>query len=89
MDIEFDAFKNQVNIAKHGVSLGMASQLDWESALVWVDERHAYGELRMIALVPEPPVLFYVAFVDRGDLRRIISLRRANQRETNHYVNTF
>ena len=43
----------------------------------------------MIALVPEPPVLFYVAFVDRGDLRRIISLRRANQRETNHYVNTF
>ncbi len=89
MNIEFDSYKNQVNIAKHGVSLGMASQLDWESALVWVDERHAYGELRMIALVPEPPVLFYVAFVDRGDLRRIISLRRANQRETNHYVNTF
>jgi hypothetical protein len=89
MNIEFDGYKNQVNIAKHGVSLGMASQLDWESALVWVDERHAYGELRMIALVPEPPVLFYVAFVDRGDLRRIISLRRANQRETNHYVNTF
>jgi len=89
MNIEFDGYKNQVNIAKHGVSLGMASQLDWGSALVWVDERHAYGELRMIALVPEPPVLFYVAFVDRGDLRRIISLRRANQRETNHYVNTF
>jgi uncharacterized DUF497 family protein len=88
MDIEFDSFKNQVNIAKHGVSLGLASQLDWESALVWVDERYAYGELRMIALVPDPPVLFYVAFVDRGDLRRIISLRRANHRETNHYVNT-
>ena len=87
MDIEFDAFKNQVNIAKHGVSLGLAAQLDWESAMVWVDERHTYGELRMIALVPEPPGLFYVAFVDRGDLRRIISLRRANQRETNHYVN--
>ena len=51
MNIEFDGYKNQVNIAKHGVSLGMASQLDWESALVWVDERHAYGELRMIALV--------------------------------------
>jgi len=30
MNIEFDGYKNQVNIAKHGVSLGMASQLDWE-----------------------------------------------------------
>lgn len=27
-----------------------------------------------------------VAFVDRGDVRRIISLRRANRREVKHYV---
>ena len=51
-----------------------------------MDERQNYGELRMIGLVPKSPKLFYVAFVDRGDVRRIISLRRANQREANHYV---
>jgi uncharacterized DUF497 family protein len=27
-----------------------------------------------------------LAFVDRGPLRRIISLRRAKRREVNHYV---
>ena len=27
-----------------------------------------------------------VAFVDRGETRRIISLRRANRREVKHYV---
>jgi len=86
MDIAFDPDKDQANIAKHGLSLALASELDWNAALVWVDERQNYGELRMVALAPKSPKLFYVAFVDRGDVRRIISLRRANQREANHYV---
>ena len=43
-------------------------------------------ELRMIALAPETETLYYVAFVDRGDVRRIISLRRANRREVKHFV---
>jgi len=28
----------------------------------------------------------YAAFVDRGAVRRVISLRRANRREVKHYV---
>ncbi len=40
----------------------------------------------MIALVPKTEILYYVAFVDRGDVRRVISLRRANRREVKHYV---
>jgi uncharacterized DUF497 family protein len=35
---------------------------------------------------PKTQILYYVAFVDRGDVRRIISLRRANRREVKHYV---
>ena len=61
-------------------------QLDWEEALVWVDDREDYGEMRMIALAPRTGILYYVAFVDRGRVRRIISLRRANRREVKHYV---
>ncbi|MBC7624305.1 MAG: BrnT family toxin [Aeromicrobium sp.] len=41
---------NEANQAKHGVSLSLARELDWKSALVWVDERFEYDELRMIAL---------------------------------------
>jgi uncharacterized DUF497 family protein len=57
----------------------MASNLGWDAALVWVDERHEYGELRMIALAPRTGILYCVAFVDRAEERRIISLRRANE----------
>lgn len=52
MRIEFDPAKDTENLAKHGVSLALASELDWEAALVWVDDRFEYGELRMIALAP-------------------------------------
>ena len=31
-------------------------------------------------------ILYYVAFVERGEVRRIISLRRANRREVRRYV---
>ena len=86
MLIDFDPVKDDINRAKHGLSLALAKELDWDSALVWVDQRREYGELRMIALAPATGVLYYVAFVDRGAVRRVISLRRANRREVKHYV---
>jgi uncharacterized protein len=86
MRIELDATKDVSNQAKHGVSLSLAVELDWEAALVWVDDRFEYNEMRMIALAPKTEILYYVAFVDRGSVRRIISLRRANRREVKHYV---
>jgi uncharacterized DUF497 family protein len=86
MRIEFDPAKDAINRAKHGVSLSLANDLDWEAALVWLDERFDYSELRMIALAPETNILYYVAFVERGAVRRVISLRRAARREVHHYV---
>ncbi len=86
MQIEFDPEKDRANHAKHGVSLALAAGLDWEAALVWVDARFEYEELRMIALAPKTEILYYVAFVERDQARRIISLRRANRREVKHYV---
>ncbi|ADE10624.1 BrnT family toxin [Sideroxydans lithotrophicus] len=86
MRIEFDPAKDAANHAKHGVSLSMAVDLDWEAALVWVDERLEYGETRMIALAPKTETLYCVVFVNRGELRRVISLRRANRREVKYYV---
>lgn len=89
MCIEFDPAKNQSNQAIHGVPLSFAAGLDWDAALVWVDERFEYTELRMIALAPETQTLYYVAFIDRGETRRVISLRRATRREVKHYVEHF
>ena len=88
MDIDFDPDKDATNLSKHGVSLAAAAQLDWDAALVWIDDRADYGELRIVALAPIGDRLFFVVFVDRDQARRIISLRRANRREVNHYVRT-
>jgi uncharacterized protein len=84
--IEFDPGKDALNRARHGVSLGLARELDWDAALVWIDDRFLYDEVRMIALAPKTTTLYYVAFVERGDRRRIVSLRRATRREVKHYV---
>jgi len=89
MRIEFDPAKDKANRANHGVSLALAETLDWDAALVWVDDRFEYDELRMIALAPKTLILYYVAFVERGEARRIISLRRATRREVAHYVQSF
>ena len=86
MRIEFDAAKDRQNRSKHGVSLALASELDWDAGLVWIDERFDYPETRMIALAPRTNILYYVAFVDRGLARRIVSLRRATRREVKYYV---
>jgi uncharacterized DUF497 family protein len=86
MRVEFDPAKDAANLAKHVVSFALAAELDWEAALVWVDNRFEYDELRMIALAPKTSILYYVAFVERGEVRRPISLRRANRREVKRYV---
>ena len=86
MQFDFDPGKDATNLSKHGLSLAAAAELSWDAALVWIDDRADYGEVRMVALAPIGDMLFFVAFVDREQARRIISLRRANRREINHYV---
>lgn len=49
MYIEFDPAKDVANQTKHGVSLSVAGELDWEAALLWIDDRFEYGEMRVIA----------------------------------------
>jgi len=86
VQFDFDPGKDATNLSKHGLSLAAAAELSWNAALVWIDDRADYGEIRMVALAPAGDTLFFVAFVDRESARRIISLRRANRREVNHYV---
>ena len=86
MQFDFDSGKDATNLSKHGLSLAAAAELSWDAALVWIDDRADYGEVRMVALAPLGDILCFIAFVDRDPARRVISLRRANRREVNHYV---
>ncbi len=85
MDLLFDTKKDESNLAKHGISLSLARLLDWEDALSWIDVRKDYGEIRYISLVPMKQRLYCVVYVDTKFSRRIISLRKANNREIDRY----
>ena len=87
--IEFDPAKDKLNRALHGIPLSFANTLVWDEAIVWVDDRFRYDEVRMVGLVPAGDRLYYVAFVDRAGSRRIISLRFAVRREIDYYVKTY
>lgn len=86
MEIQFDADKDTANMAKHGVSLSAAAQVEWDRALYWEDTRKNYQERRMCELAPIDQRLYYVVYVDRDASRRIVSLRKANSREVKAYV---
>ena len=85
----FDPAKDKLNRAQHGLSLAFAKRLVWDEALVRMDDRYEYDEVRMIGLVPQGNDLYYVAFVDRGEVRRVISLRFAERKEIRHYVENY
>lgn len=87
MRITFDEGKDALNTSKHGLSLSEAAKLEWDDALIWHDTRRDYGEARMIALGAIGERLYCVVYVDREDVRRIISLRKANYREVMDYAN--
>lgn len=84
--MEFDPAKDISNIAKHGVSLHLAKRLEWQWLLSQPDERRDYRERRHIGFAPIDQRVYCVVFTDRCNVRRIISLRKANQRETKRYA---
>lgn len=84
MKIEFDADKDKANIAKHGISLSCAADLDMLAVLR--DDRFAYGEERFRAWGLIDGEAYCLAFTTRGDRVRAISLRRAHTKEVKRHV---
>ena len=78
---EWDEAKRAANIAKHGLDFSEIERFDWAEAVLVRDVRRPYGETRMIAYGPIMGRLHAVTFTRRGEAYRIISLRKANNRE--------
>ena len=78
---DWDEAKRQANLTKHGVDFILMDSFDWLTADVWTDDRYDYGEVRKCALGLIGERLYYAAFTERGANRRLISLRKANERE--------
>ncbi len=85
MKIEFDPAKNQRNIRERELSFEMASEFEWESAVMVEDTRRDYGERRFRAFGFIGNRLHALVFTPRDGGIRVISLRKANQREIDGY----
>jgi hypothetical protein len=85
----FDLGKDEANRTKHGVSLALAEVLFDGPHVSMSDDRFDYGETREVAFGLIRERLFACVYVDRGTERRVISLRKANQREVRRYGEQF
>ena len=86
MQISFDLRKNERNFRERGLSFEAAARFDFESAVVHVDQRREYGEVRYVALGYLEDRLHVLCFTEEPDGIRVISFRRANDREVKRYA---
>ena len=86
MQYEWDQNKRETNLDKHDVDFLTALEFDWQTALVYEDVRSGYEEHRFWALGLIQERVHVLVFTRRESFVRIISLRKANKRETRRYA---
>lgn len=86
IQFEWDETKRRTNLDKHGLDFQDARRVFSQPVLITPDARHDYGEPRYKALGELDNLIVYIAFTPRGGAVRIISMRPANKKEREVYV---
>ena len=84
IEYEWDEGKDEANIAAGRLGFAAVEDFEWETALIIPSDRQ--GERRWAALGLIGNTLHYVVYTNRGERRRIISLRMASRAERGRYV---
>ena len=85
MEFEFDAGKSERNRSERGFGFGFAARIFLSRTLVSF-ARAESGEIRIKAVGRIDDTCYVVIFADEGEIRRIISARRANQKERQQWL---
>lgn len=86
MRFNYDPAKNERNIAERDLAFELVEEFDWSTALIVEDTRRDYAERRFQALGLIEEHLHMLVFTPREGAIRVISLRRASQRERTRYA---
>jgi hypothetical protein len=93
MRFGWDPLKSDRNARERGLPFEIAMALFDRSTIEFDDNRHDYGERRIVAYGAVAGRVLVCVYTRRGaaddPLRWIISLRRANKGETHAYCTTF
>lgn len=85
MQYEWDEQKRLANFIRHKIDFADAVNFEWDTAIETLDDRFDYGEERWVALGFIDGRLYVMVYAFRSPNIRIISLRKANKRETLFY----
>ncbi len=85
MWIEFDEAKRAETIEARGLDMARAADVFAGATLTVEDDRHYYGEVRYITIGFLDEAMVVLVWTRRNDGHRIISMRRANERERRLY----
>jgi len=83
--VEWDQAKRLANLAKHGLDFRDVPFMDWDRAVIVPDLRFDYPEPRFWAFAMLNGRLHMAAFCRRGKKVRVISFRKANDKEIRLY----
>ena len=81
MEIEFDPAKRAAILQIRGLDMARAPDVFAGATLTVEDNRKDYGEPRYITIGFLSNRMVVLAWTQRGNIRRIISMRKANERE--------
>ncbi len=81
MKITYDSAKNALNIQQRGMSFDRVAEFSFETALITIDTRRDYKEIRYKALGKLKGRVHCLIFTETTDGIRVISFRKANKRE--------
>jgi uncharacterized protein len=84
MKLEWDDTKRNKTHAERGLDFADIAA-DWDAAFTVEDTRADYAEVRFVTMAPINGRLCVFARCRRGDALRVISLRKANERERSRY----
>ena len=85
MTIEFDPAKRQLTLEHRGLDMAQADEIFDHTTLTIADDRKDYGEPRFITIGRLTGRMVVLVWTPRDAGRRIISLRKANDREQSLY----
>ena len=85
MRIEFDEAKRAATIQFRGLDMARAADVFASTTLTVEDDRQDYDEVRYITIGFLDEAMVVLVWTCRGDAHRIISMRRANERERRLY----
>lgn len=85
MQIEFDPEKRELTLIHRGLDMADAELVLSSTNLTFPDLRHEYGEKRFISIGLIDDRMVYIAWTLRNGVYRIISMRKANDREQKKY----